>query len=68
MANVKNTKQTYDEKERLIWGLVVYTGLLKQADMRKIGIPGNTVGNWKSKYENEIAMLDGISELLLKKE
>lgn len=68
MANMKNTKQTYDEKERLIWGLVVYAGLLKQADMPKVGIPANTAGNWKKRYINEIQLLEGIINLLIDEE
>lgn len=65
MTNNKNSKQTYDEKERLIWGLVVYAGLLKQADMPKLGIPANTVGNWKKRYTYELQLLEGIVELLV---
>ena len=65
MTNNKNSKQTYDEKERLIWGLVVYAGLLKQADMPRVGIPANTAGNWKRRYEKEIHLIAGITDLLL---
>ncbi len=64
MANSKNYKNTYDERERLIWGLVIYAGLLKQADMPKVGIPSNTAGNWKKKFETELRLLAGLVELL----
>lgn len=63
MANKK--KKSYDERERLIWGLIVYAGLLKQADMPLLGIPANTVGNWKKKYEKELYLLNGMIDLLL---
>ena len=65
MANKTNKKRSYDEKERLIWGLVVYAGLLKQADMPKLGIPANTAGNWKKRYTQEIQLLEGIVDLLV---
>ena len=65
MTNNKNSKQTYDEKERLIWGLVVYAGLLKQAGMPKVGIPANTAGNWKKRYTHELQLLEGIIDLLV---
>jgi|GEM_PF-2797612 len=63
MAN--NKKKSYDEKERLLWGLIVYAGLLKQADMPLLGIPANTAGNWKKKYEKDLYLLNGMIDLLL---
>lgn len=65
MMNAIKSNSQRDKKEKLIWALVVYTGLIKQTHMKeKVGVAPSSIARWKECYELELKLLDGVFSLL----